>query len=222
MAALNTAIGTNMVESANMPAKAELPGNKPPEAEDLSVIQNRPELLAARRMAQIQQAALRKARRQYLPAINAFGSVDWNSAVSTDFERSYFVGVAAEVDFFDGFRKSAAVSGAGAQQRAAAAEADKAADNLRLDLTSASIQAGEAWDRLDVVRKSIENAEESLRITQQRYQQGAANLPELLTAQTGLTGTRTRNVAAQYDCLTALSNLERARGQLVERYSRQE
>ncbi len=222
LAALNTAIGTNMVESANMPAKAELPGNKPPEAEDLSVIQNRPELLAARRMAQIQQAALRKARRQYLPAINAFGSVDWNSAVSTDFERSYFVGVAAEVDFFDGFRKSAAVSGAGAQQRAAAAEADKAADNLRLDLTSASIQAGEAWDRLDVVRKSIENAEESLRITQQRYQQGAANLPELLTAQTGLTGTRTRNVAAQYDCLTALSNLERARGQLVERYSRQE
>ena len=73
-----------------------------------------------------------------------------------------------------------------------------------------------------MVRKSIENAEESLRITQQRYQQGAANLPELLTAQTGLTGTRTRNVAAQYDCLTALSNLERARGQLVERYSRQE
>ena len=132
LAALNTAIGTNMVESANMPAKAELPGNKPPEAEDLSVIQNRPELLAARRMAQIQQAALRKARRQYLPAINAFGSVDWNSAVSTDFERSYFVGVAAEVDFFDGFRKSAAVSGAGAQQRAAAAEADKAADNLGL------------------------------------------------------------------------------------------
>ncbi len=222
LAALNTAIGANMLDSAKLPAQAELPDNRPPEKEDLSVIQNRPELLAARRVAQIQQAALRKARRQYLPTINAFGSVDWNSAVSSDFERSYFVGVAAEVEFFDGFRKSAAVAGAGAQQRAAAAEADKAADNLRLDLTSASIQAGEAWDRLDLVRKSIANAEESLRITQQRFQHGAADLPELLTAQTGLTGARTRKVAAQYDCLTALSNLERARGQLVDRYAGRE
>jgi outer membrane protein TolC len=126
--------------------------------------------------------------------------------------------VAAEVEFFDGFRRGAAVSGASAQQRAAEAEVEKAASNLRLDLTSASIQAEESWNRLDVARKSIENAEEALRITQQRYQQGAADLPELLTAQVGLTGTRTRNVAARYDYWIALSNLERAKGQLVERY----
>ena len=130
--------------------------------------------------------------------------------------------MAAEVDFFDGFRRGAAVSGAKARERAAQAEAEKAASNLRLDLTSASIQAGEAWERLDVARKSIENAEEALRITQQRYEQGAADLPELLTAQTGLTGTRTRNVAALYDYLIALSNLDRARGQLVGRYAKGE
>lgn len=222
LAALNTAIGTNLVDSANIPAKADPPGAKPPENEDLSVIQNRPELQAARKGAEIQQIALRKARRQYMPTVNAFGSMDWNSDVSTDFERSYIVGVAAEVELFDGFRRGAAVSGASAQQRAASAEADKAASNLRLDLTSASIQAGEAWDRLDVARKSIENAEEALRITQQRYQQGAASLPELLTAQVGLTGTRSRNVAALYDYWIALSNLERARGQLVGRYSKGE
>ena len=222
LAALNTAIGTNLVDSANIPAKVEPPGAKPPESEDLSVIQNRPELQAARKGAEIQQTALRKARRQYMPTVNAFGSMDWNSDVSTDFERSYIVGVAAEVELFDGFRRGAAVSGASAQQRAAAAEAEKAASNLRLDLTSASIQAGEAWDRLDVARKSIDNAEEALRITQQRYQQGAADLPELLTAQVGLTGTRTRNVAALYDYWIALSNLERARGQLVGRYSKGE
>ena len=85
---------------------------------------------------------------------------------------------------------------------------------------AASIQAGEAWERLNVARKSIESAEESLRITQQRYLQGAIDLPELLTAQVGLTGTRTRNVAALYDYLTAISNLDRARGQLAGRYLR--
>jgi outer membrane protein TolC len=219
LAALNTAIGTNLVDSASMDARIDPPGVKPPDSEDMSVIQSRPELLAARKGAEIQQTALRKARREYWPTINAFGSMDWNSDVSTDFERSYMVGAAAEVDLFDGFRRSAAVSGASARQRAADAEAEKAANNLRLDLTSASIQAGESWERLDVVRKSIANAEEALRITQQRYQQGAADLPELLTSQMGLTGTRTRNVAALYDYLTALSNLERAKGTLLARYS---
>ena len=85
LAALNTAIGTNLVDSANIPAKVELPGTKPPETEDMGVIQNRPELQVARKAAEIQQTALRKARRQYWPTVNAFGSVDWNSDVSTDF-----------------------------------------------------------------------------------------------------------------------------------------
>ena len=222
LAALNAAIGANLVDSSNMPAKAEPPGTRPPETEDMNVIQNRPELRVARQAVEIQNAAFRKARRQYWPTVNAFGSMDWNSDVSTDFERSYIIGVAAEVDFFDGFRRGAAVSGAKAQERAAKDAAESAASNLRLDLTSASIQAGEAWERLDVARKSIANAEEALRITQQRYEQGAADLPELLTAQTGLTGTRTRHVAALYDGLIALSNLERARGQLVGRYAKDE
>jgi outer membrane protein TolC len=219
LAALNTAMGTNLVTTADLPAKTTPPATKPSANEDLDAIQNRPELQAARQAARIQQVAFRKARREYLPTLNAFGSMDWNSDVSSDFERSYLVGVAAELELFDGFRRKAAVSGAQARERAIAAEVEKAANGLRLDLTSASLQAGEAWDRLDVIRKSIENAEESLRITQQRYAQGAADLPELLTAQVGLTSTRTRHVAALYDYLTALSNLDRARGDLVKRYS---
>ena len=219
LAALNTAIGTNLVDMANIAGKVEPPAVKPPETEDLTAIQNRPELQIARKMAEVLESGVRKARRDYLPTVNAFGALDWNSDVSTDFQRSYIVGVAAEMDFFDGFRRGAAVAGASARQRAAEAEAEKAASNLRLDLTSASIQAGEAWERLDVARKSIESAEEALRITQQRYEQGAADLPQLLTAHTGLTGTRTRNVAAMYDYLIALSNLDRARGGLVQRYA---
>lgn len=220
IAALNTAMGTNKVTVAGLPAAVEAPAVRPPETEDLNVIFTRPELEAARKVAWIQAQGLQKARRQYMPALNAFGSVDWNSEVSSDFERSYLVGVAAEVDLFDGGRRRAAVAGARAQERAAEADVEKAANTLRLDLTSASLQAGDAWERLDVVRKSIESAEEALRITRQRYEQGAADLPELLTAQTGLTGTRTRHVAALYDYLTALSNLERARGGLVRRYGR--
>ena len=220
LAALNTALGTNRVGSTDMPMAAELPANPPPEREDPAVLQNRPELQAARKGATVQRTALERTRRQYWPTLNAFGSVDWNSDVSSDFERSYLVGVMAEVEVFDGFRRQSATAAAKAQARAAEAEVAKAANTLALDLTAASIQAGEAWERLEVARKSIANAEEALRLTRERYQQGAADLPALLTAQTGLTGTRTRNVAARYDYLTALSDLQRARGELAPKYAR--
>ncbi len=218
LAALNTAIGHTLVGTNDLPARMELPGARPAIVVDPAAIPDRAEYQAAQRLADLKTSGAQKARRQYWPTLNAFGSLDWNSDVSTDFERSYFAGVSAEVTLFDGFRRKAAVSGAEAEARAAAADVQRAVNQLRLDLTTASLQAGEAWDRLDVARKSIENAEEALRITREKYKQGAADIPELLTAQVGLAGTRTRNVAALYDCLTALSNLERARGGLVRHY----
>ncbi|MEI6809875.1 MAG: TolC family protein [bacterium] len=222
LAALNAAIGTNLVEFSSMATKINTPEIRPLVNEDLTVIRNRPELKASRKVAEIQEIALSRARREYFPTVNAFGSMDWNSDVSTDFQGSYVVGVAAEVDLFDGFRRGAAVSGATARRSEADSGVETATANLRLDLATASLQAGEARERMDVVQKSIESAEEALRITQQRYQLGAADLPELLTAQTGLAGMRTRNVAALYDYMIALSNLERARGQLVDRYVKDE
>jgi outer membrane protein len=67
-------------------------------------------------------------------------------------------------------------------------------------------------ERVDVAGKSLASAEEALRITRERYQQGAADITELLTAQVGRTATRTRLAAARYDYLIARSNLERAQG----------
>ena len=218
IAALNTAIGADLVATNAMPDKPAFPSSRPELGADGRVVLERPEYGAAREMAAMQRDGVQKARRQYWPVVNGFGSADWNSDVSTDFERSYIVGVSAEVTLFDGFRRDSAVAGARAQERAAQDDVDKAARNLRLDFTTASLQAGEAWDRLEVARKNIENAEEALRITRVKYAQGAADIPDLLTAQTGLSGSRSRNVAALYDCLTALSNLERAKGALVRRY----
>jgi outer membrane protein TolC len=218
LAALNTAIGSEIVSTNDLPARMEPAANRPELGLASVDLTDRPEFAASARMVDVRQAGAQKARRQYWPTVNAFGSVDWNSEVSADFQQSYMAGVAAEVTLFDGFRRSAAVAGAEAGERAAREEVQKTANVLKLDLTTAALQAGEAWDRLEVARKSIENAEESLRITREKYRQGAADIPELLTAQVGLAGTRTRNVAALYDCLTALSNLERARGALVQRY----
>ena len=91
--------------------------------------------------------------------------------------------------------------------------------DLKLDLKRVQIQSVESWQRLDVVRKSLESAEESLRITRVRYREGVANLTDLLTAQVGLTATRTRKIAAYYEYTAAMSSLKRTKGELHTLYN---
>ena len=51
---------------------------------------------------------------------------------------------------------------------------------------------------------------------QEQYQQGAADISILLQTQVGVTAMQTRSAAAQYDYLIALSNLQRAKGELAD------
>ena len=218
IAALNTAIGRDIVPQGPLAEKERNDLTPPPEPQDEDAVENRPELKAARLNTRIRENAWEKTKRDYLPTVSAFGSVDWDSDVSSDFERSYFAGAVAEWEFFTGFRRGASTDSAKANYEVARAEERKAHDNLKLDLTQANLQLKESWERLDVAHRSVTAAEEALRITHDRYKQGAADITELLTAQVGLTATRTRNVAAYYDYLTAQANLNRARGDLVKQF----
>lgn len=217
VAALNAGIGDDLVTADNIerpePARLEAP---PPECTNPEAYENRPELHAARLMRQVKEADLQKARGGYVPTVSAFGSYDFDSDVSRGFEESYLVGVMAEVNLFDGARTRAAVQAARNELDAARADEEDARLKLRLDLQQAFLGAREAWERLGVTRKSLETAREARRIVQEQYEQGAADIAILLQTQVGVTAMQTRHVAAQYDYLSALSNLKRAKGELGE------
>ncbi len=217
LAALNTAIGREVVGETALPQAAKQAAPRAPLIEkNLDAVEGRAELEAARLAAQAQEKVQRKTERENWPTISAFGSADWDSAVNADFQQSYFVGAVAEWDIFTGFRQSGAAAEQKARTAAAKAAAQKALNNLRLDLKQAQLEAREAWERLNVTQQSVASAEEALRITRERYRQGAADVTELLTAQVGLTATRSRDTAAYYDLLVAQSNLKRARGELAK------
>lgn len=166
-------------------------------------------------MSQIKEQDLKKAQGGYAPTVSAFASLDEDSGNASDFEHSYMAGLQAEINVFDGARTRAAVQAAKAELAAAKADEEKARLNLRLDLQQAFLGVQEAWERLGVVRKSLETAQEAQRIVQEQYQQGAADIAILLQTQVGVTAMQTRAAAAQYDYLTALSNLQRAKGELA-------
>jgi len=218
VAALNAAVGSDLATADNITVEnRELP--VAPAAGDISgVVENRPEFKAMQQVVAIRRKSLQKAGREYTPTINLFGSSEWDSNVSIDFEQSYTVGVMAELNIFDGFRTRSAIKEARAQADAAQADQEKVFNQLKLDLIQAGLEVKEAGERAIVTRKGIISAERALQMTRDRYQNGAAVVVDLVMAQAGLTAMRARDTVAYYDCLMALSNLARARGELALEY----
>lgn len=217
--ALNTAIGYDFVTRESLPVPEENVSTPPVMEQDFNAIENRPELQMIQKMSQAKELLYIKVKRQNYPVLNAYGSYDLNSGNLESFEGSYTVGLTAEWDIFTGFRNSSAARKAEAEWRAAQQDEENVRNKIKQDLRSARIQAAESWQRLETIQKSVESASESLRITQVRYREGVADITDLLTAQVGLTAMRTRSVAAVYDLSAAVSNLQRARGELHTHYS---
>jgi outer membrane protein len=162
--------------------------------------------------------ALKAARRDRGPVLNAFGSSDWDSEGLSDTERSYTVGLALEWEWFSGFEKGARVDEARQLLQAAEAGREQVRRELALDRRQATLALEEAWARLQVTSQAVGSAEEALRITRAQYTEGAAEISVLLVAELGLTETRMRDTAAMYDYQIAKSNLARATGVLATRY----
>lgn len=220
VAALNTVIGRELVSPSSLPDAPQGEVAPPPQAPDPALVDNRPELRAATALHEMKRAEYVAAKRELLPTVNAFGTYDFDSEELSDMEESYMIGVGAEWEWFAGFQKRNAIREAKARCLAAGEDTQKARNELLFDLTQSHLRSTEAWERLDVTRKSVESAEEALRITTGRYEEGAADITELLTAQVGLTTIGTRHVAAHYDYLIALANLARAKGELAARNDR--
>lgn len=213
VAALNAAIGSGEELTAEQLQEANEPGDVArPSAGRGGRGAERPELRALGAAVKAGSAAEERARGAGLPTVSAFGTFDLDSGNGSDYENSYFAGVALEWDLFDGFRRSSAGEKAKAERLALERDLAEAAINVSLDVRQAELQVQDAWERLGVAAKSIESAQEALRVTRERYQQGSADIAELTVAQSGLTAMRVSKTSAYYEYLTAISNLQRAKG----------
>lgn len=213
VAAINALVGARVVAARDLDGVATAPGGAPA----VESIADRPEMRAARMMAAIRRQAYEKARRAYAPTLSAFGELDWDSPADSDFEQSYLAGVAAEVELFDGTRRSKAVAQAKAEWDAARAAVDLAEQQLGLDLTQAQLALANAKARAEVANSGAASATEALRLAHQRYEQGAADISELLNAETASAASLSAASAAGYEILIAQSDLTRATGRYAAR-----
>jgi outer membrane protein len=87
-------------------------------------------------------------------------------------------------------------------------------DQIRLEIKQAYLDLAEAEKNIPTTTKAVEQAEENLRVSRERYEAQVATSTEVLDAQTLLTKARTNYYRALYSHHLARARLERAVGLL--------
>lgn len=196
--------------------------------------QNRPDLKAAEADLKAARRGLTAANLSRLPFLSLNGSADFNPKSTfknhnfispyTGADTSYFTtgssqsdrdlrgSVAVTWNFFSGMRTEANIASARARVLVAQDTRDVVVRNLEAEVHAALLSYLETVAALEVAERGLASAEESVRLTQQKYNVGSATILELIDAQVQLQQARSDRVSALAGIRLAEATLNRVRG----------
>jgi len=180
--------------------------------ENVSVA-DRPELQAMRRRVTAAEDAVRVARGALRPTVNAFGSYQYDKGWRLNGDStSWAAGIQAEVPIFDGKLSRGRIREAEAEQAQAQEGLRKLELALALQLDQARLASNLAREQLAVTETLVAQADESARISRERFAAGSLLSAELIGVETRLTEARMRRAVAQAAEKIAAVELRRAAG----------
>lgn len=179
---------------------------------------DRADYLAARSSLEAQAKNVDIAKSGHLPTLSVQGSYGGRWAVGTttgagdeqgDVGR---IGLALEVPIFEGGQVDADIRAQRAGLAAAQERLRRLELQVRLEVETALLNVESSKERASAIRKSIDQARESLRIEQQKYNLGKGAIVDVLDAQAALLESETTyyRVLAEYQ--TAVAQLKLAMG----------
>ncbi len=174
----------------------------------------RPEILAMRQRVEAASQAVALADAGRLPTVDFQASYQNEQGWVRDGSgTSWSAGVVARYNLFDARESSSRSRAARAELRAAEAALRKLESELAFDLARARLLVGQADNRLSVARLAVEQADESARLTRERFQAGRALSAELIGVEARLADARQHLAAAESDQIASRVALRRAQGQ---------
>ena len=217
-AQLSTAMGVSTetdFDPAEALAERSLPATSLEEAEKQAV-EMRPDLKRVRSEEAAQQQSVSIAKSAFGPRVNAFAGweADNPTFVAGGGGNNWLAGIEVQFDLFEGGAKRAQLSHERAMQEKVAAAKEMASDAVRLEVRRAYYDVDAARQQMEVARATIAEAQESLRINQNRYDSGLSTITDLLAAEEAARRSQTDYWEAVYRYHTGYANLELASGTL--------
>jgi outer membrane protein TolC len=175
----------------------------------------RPEARQTHLATSLAQTQADGARSAMLPQVSFRGAFEADRQRFVDRGgANWLAAVSLRWNLFNGSADKARIAETGHLVRRAEFDEQRTDSAIRLQVRRAYAGLKAAQQRIDVARAAVAQAEESLRITQNRYEAGMNNVTDLLRTETAVLESRTRYLAAIHDQRIAATMLELAAGRL--------
>jgi outer membrane protein len=177
----------------------------------------RADVIAAEHARDAAAADARRAKALYLPRLNGFGRLDWNTP-DTPFggKSAWTLGVMLSWSPFAGASELAEIRAAGGRRASAEAMADAARAQAGLELRRARAGQSVALARMEIAERAVAQSREAHRIVSRKYDGGLASITELFDAAAVETTSELGFSATRFDAMVAAAERRRAEGREVE------
>jgi outer membrane protein len=177
---------------------------------------NRPDLKRIQSEESAQRQSVAIAKSSFGPRVNAFAGweMDNPTFVAGGGGNNWLGGVEMQIDLFQGGAKRAELARERALQEKVTAMKQVASDGVRLEVRRAYYNLDSARQEVEVARAVIAQAQDSLRINQDRYDSGLTTVTDLLGAEEATRHSQTDYWQAVYRFHTSYASLELASGSL--------
>ena len=209
-ASLSAVLGFSSLQNFQLAEDTTPVSIVPDDVDDLirTAFSTRPEILALEFQSQSAQRFQKAERDLLFPDIRALGAVG-DTPVRNPVVSSWYgaVGVNVDIPVFNGFLYTARSREASLRAQATQERLRDIRDRIARDVRTSWLNAKAAYDRLEVTRQLLDQANLALNLSQARYKLGLGSIVELSQAQLQQTQAQISDVGARYDYRLALAVL---------------
>ena len=152
-----------------------------------TIAANRSDFMAMQKAIEASNIMIQSSKKSELPKLNAFGSYQLNDSRMLGFgANAYLVGMQLSWDIFKGYRTKNTITTQTLERNKLSEQLSQQKEESALELSKTKRDIADASDEIITQKSGISQAEEALRILQNRYEQGLVNTTDVLQATTQL------------------------------------
>lgn len=162
-------------------------------------LKERPEIRIAEETLKVLDLEEQAKKAEFYPELFVRGAYDYTENRYQVYEGNWAVLFGVGVKLFSGGRTKAEVARIEHQRSKLREEKEKLVDDIKLEVQRNILDTATARQKIAVLKDTLQQAEENLRINRTRYQEGVGTATEVLDAVTLLTVAETNYYRAVYD-----------------------
>ena len=153
----------------------------------VTIVYNRSDFMAMQKAIEASNLMIQSTKMSELPKLNAFGSYQLNDSRMLGFgANAYLIGAQLSWDIFKGFKTKNSIASQTLERNKLAEELKQQKEESTLELSKTKRDIADATAEITIQKSGINQAEEALRILQNRYEQGLVNTTDVLQTTTQL------------------------------------